>query len=196
MTDGQWFEHRSVKHACAIKWGNREKVPWCFVETMADLSFAFIRGAEAVSGCSSIITFLLCLRTGGKYSPYKGFDTTAKEEAISLEVKLRCTRLLLNHSLVLQTTQNMTQTHVSSPPLPLGLQNSSAGSGRQSPSPLHFMMSAEEERSDREDRVVLLGFCFCKICCGFLLGLKFFHKLPQQPIFSLLPPGCSLRISA
>lgn len=79
VTDGQWFEHRSVKDACALKWGDRETVPWCFMQTMADLSLAFIRGAEAVSGCSSIITFLLCLKTGGKYSPYKGFDTTAKE---------------------------------------------------------------------------------------------------------------------
>lgn len=165
------------------------------MQTMADPSSAFIRGAEAVSGCSSAVTFLPPQEQGKNYSPYKAFDTTANDESMPLKVKLRCIRLPLNHSLILQTTQTVTQTHVSSPSPPLGLQDSSAGSGRQSPSPLHFMTLAEEERSDREASEVSLGFCFWKVCCGFLSGLQFFHKSFQQPACCLLPPGFSLQTS-
>jgi len=121
VTADQWFGHRSVKHACglsALKWGDREKAPWSFMQTMADLSFAFIRGCEAVSGCSSAVTSLPPWEQGKSYSLCKAFDTTANDESTPLEVKLQCTRITLNHSL--QTNQSMTQTHVSSLSPPLG----------------------------------------------------------------------------
>lgn len=83
-TADQWFGHRSVKHTHALgalKWGDREKVPWCFTQTMEDPLFAFIRGGEAASGCSSAVTFLHPWEQGKNYSSNKAFDTTASGES-------------------------------------------------------------------------------------------------------------------
>lgn len=68
--------------------GGQEKVPCCFMQPMADPSFAFIRGGEAFSGCSSTVTSLPRWEQGKNYSPYKALDTTANDESTPLEVKL------------------------------------------------------------------------------------------------------------
>lgn len=170
-TADQWFGHRSVKlaHALsALKWGDREKVPWCFTHTMEDPLFASIRGGEAVSGCSSAVTFFPPWEQGKNYSSYKAFDTTANDESTPLEVKLCCPRLLLNHSLILPTTQSVTQTHVSSPSPPLGLQDSSAGSGRQR----HLLPCTSwclQRKKGQNVKTVRFcwGFAFGKYAVGF-----------------------------
>lgn len=72
----------------ALNQGDREQMPQCSTQTVADPLFAFIRKGEAVSDSSSAVTFQSSWEEGKNCNSYKAFITTANDERMPLEVQL------------------------------------------------------------------------------------------------------------
>lgn len=169
----------------ALKWGTERKRPGVSRNL-------WLTPREAVSGCSSAVTFLPPWKQGKNYSPYKVFETTANDESMPLETKPQRTRLSLNRSLILQTTQSVTQTHVSSPSPPLGLQDSSAGSSRQSHLlPCISWCLQRKKGQDVRPAKFCWGFAFGKYAVGFSQASSF----STCHLNSLLPASTRLLIA-
>lgn len=91
-----------------------------------------------------------------------------------LEVKLRCTRLLLKHSLVLPRSSEH-----NSEPAPPCHHHSGCRTAQQAAidwvtsSPAFMKLAGEEIKSDHESSEVLLGFAFGKYAVGFCWAWSF-----------------------